>query len=194
MPSVFVDTAGWAASYPLARAAGATVIAYVHYPIVSTDMLARVGGGGGGGGRGCGAASAAARAARAAKAAAKAAYYYAIAALYGAAGGCAHGVAVNSGWTEGHINALWFRSSTTMRRLYPPCGVADLAALPIEGRGKNSTHTLVALAQFRPEKDHSTLLRALAAARAACGSAPPLPRHRRRAGHPAPAHRVGTRC
>lgn len=38
----FIDTSGWAFSFPLARLAGARVLAYVHYPTVSTDMLSRV--------------------------------------------------------------------------------------------------------------------------------------------------------
>ena len=38
----FIDTSGWAFSFPLARLAGARVLAYVHYPTVSTDMLCRV--------------------------------------------------------------------------------------------------------------------------------------------------------
>jgi alpha-1,2-mannosyltransferase len=41
VPALFVDTTGWAPTYPLARAAGAKVAAYVHYPTVSTDMLGR---------------------------------------------------------------------------------------------------------------------------------------------------------
>ena len=38
----FIDTSGWAFSFPLARLAGARVLAYVHYPTISTDMLSRV--------------------------------------------------------------------------------------------------------------------------------------------------------
>ena len=42
-PEVFFDTVGYAFGYPLARLAGAKVAAYVHYPTISTDMIARVG-------------------------------------------------------------------------------------------------------------------------------------------------------
>ena len=41
-PDVFIDTAGYAFGYPLAAAAGCSVCAYVHYPTVSSDMIARV--------------------------------------------------------------------------------------------------------------------------------------------------------
>ena len=39
---MFVDTTGWAFTYPLARLAGCKVVAYTHYPMVSTNMLQRV--------------------------------------------------------------------------------------------------------------------------------------------------------
>jgi hypothetical protein len=38
---VFVDTTGWAFTFPLAKLAGCKVACYVHYPTVSTDMLGR---------------------------------------------------------------------------------------------------------------------------------------------------------
>ena len=38
----FIDSSGWAFSFPLARLAGSRVAAYVHYPTVSADMLKRV--------------------------------------------------------------------------------------------------------------------------------------------------------
>jgi hypothetical protein len=42
-PDVFIDTTGAPFIYPLARLlAGCTVGAYVHYPIISSDMLAKV--------------------------------------------------------------------------------------------------------------------------------------------------------
>jgi alpha-1,2-mannosyltransferase len=39
---VFIDTTGWAFTYPLAWLAGSRVACYVHYPTVSMDMLDRV--------------------------------------------------------------------------------------------------------------------------------------------------------
>lgn len=39
---MYVDTTGWAFTYPLAKLAGARVACYVHYPTVSSDMLGRV--------------------------------------------------------------------------------------------------------------------------------------------------------
>lgn len=39
---VFIDTTGWAFTYPLAKLVGSRVVCYVHYPTVSTNMLGRV--------------------------------------------------------------------------------------------------------------------------------------------------------
>lgn len=42
VPDTFVDTSGYAFIYPLAQLCGSFVIAYVHYPTISTDMLGHV--------------------------------------------------------------------------------------------------------------------------------------------------------
>lgn len=39
---LFIDTTGWAFTYPVAAAAGARVAAYTHYPTVSTNMIIRL--------------------------------------------------------------------------------------------------------------------------------------------------------
>ena len=41
-PSLFIDTAGHAFTYPVARLFGCQVACYTHYPTVSDDMVARV--------------------------------------------------------------------------------------------------------------------------------------------------------
>lgn len=43
---VFIDTTGWAFTYPFARLAGARVASYTHYPTVSSDMIRKVCAGG----------------------------------------------------------------------------------------------------------------------------------------------------
>jgi len=40
-PTVFFDTVGHAFGYPIARIAGCQVACYVHYPTISSDMIAR---------------------------------------------------------------------------------------------------------------------------------------------------------
>ena len=71
-------------AYPLVRLAGAKVACYVHYPIVSTDMLQRVMTRQSIYNNSCEVADSPL------KSVGKLAYYYVFAALYGAAGGCAN--------------------------------------------------------------------------------------------------------
>jgi alpha-1,2-mannosyltransferase len=157
-PALWVDTTGWAFPYPLVRAAGARVAAYTHYPTVSRDMI----GGASAGSRRPPPRSAAGRAARRL-------YFHARAAAYGAAGGAADVAMANSKWTAARVGALWWRRAPPAL-VYPPVDTADLAALPLDRRLKRLY--VLCVAQFRPEKDHETALRAFAAARAA---APRLP-------------------
>lgn len=148
-PAAFVDTTGFAFSYPLARHAfGCRVVSYTHYPTISSDMLQRV------------------RERRtahnnrsttAASSTLKLAYYHAFAAVYGVVGRAAHAVMVNSTWTRAHIDSLWrVPGRTTV--VFPPCDTATLRRMPLEGREP----LVLSLGQFRPEKDHALQLEAFA--------------------------------
>ena len=156
-PDVFIDTAGYAFGYPLAAAAGCSVCAYVHYPTVSSDMIARVRARAGiYNNRG-------ALARTALGTHAKLAYYSLLTSAYGACGRRAHAVAANSSWTRAHIEALWSggRSRGGVRLVYPPCDTAALAALPA---ARPRERLVLSVAQFRPEKDQPLQVRAFAAA------------------------------
>ena len=183
-PEVLVDTAGLAFALPVARLAGCAAAAYVHYPMVSTDMLGRVRGGvetynnqGG--------------VARSAwRTRAKLGYYRAFALLYGAVGGCAQAVMVNSTWTLGHVGSLWWgwggpagpgagasggrRAGARLPALvHPPCNTQALLKWPVAGAGARDRREggagrppyIISVAQFRPEKDHALQLRSFAEAR-----------------------------
>lgn len=41
-PLYFLDTSGYAFTYPLARLFGCKVVCYTHYPTISLDMISRV--------------------------------------------------------------------------------------------------------------------------------------------------------
>lgn len=156
VPSIWVDTTGWSFPYPLVRLTGARVVAYVHYPTISTDMLGRVRS------RESTFNNDATVAASPAKSRLKLAYYQAFAALYGAVGACADVVMVNSSWTKRHVASLWWRRVEPLL-VFPPCDTAGLQALPLDRRLKRPY--VVSVAQFRPEKDHETQLKAFAIAR-----------------------------
>ena len=167
-PDVYIDTTGAAFTYLLFALARCRVVAYVHYPIISSDMLQRV--------REQRPAhnNAGAIASSVSISHLKLVYYQAIARVYALAGACAAVVMVNSSWTEGHIAALWRLQKSSLPsplpsppslsdrrlfRIYPPCNTAQLQALPLLLLAPREPLVL-SIGQFRPEKDHALQLRA----------------------------------
>ena len=156
VPALWVDSTGWAATFPVARLAGARVAAYVHYPTVSSSMISRV----------------ASRepgfnndelSRSVFGAAAKVAYYSALVGAYALCGTCAQCVMVNSSWTRRHIAGLW-PGHRWPDVVYPPCNTEDLQGLPLNRKLKRML--VLSVSQFRPEKQHALQLRAFARARA----------------------------
>jgi len=177
-PDIFCDTTGAAFAYPLVRLlTGASIVAYVHYPTISTDMINRVW---------------ELRpsynnnrriATSVAISYVKVLYYRLFARLYGVAGSLAQVAMVNSTWTKGHIKQLWFGSSSSsgirpnaLRLVYPPCNTTYLQAAAEETsleqllsrtssecrnmcRCLENRTLLVSIGQFRPEKDHLLQIR-----------------------------------
>lgn len=81
--------------------------------------------------------------------------------LYGLVGRCADIVIVNSSWTEDHINSIW-QCPLRTHRVYPPCSVEHLTALPfLSDEEKDNNIRIVAVAQFRIEKNHPLMLRTM---------------------------------
>jgi alpha-1,2-mannosyltransferase len=151
VPDVFVDSMGFAFTFPLMRSVvGATVACYVHYPTISTDMLDAVVSARPNAVHNAGAANAGALRTRA-----KLIYYRIFARCYGWAGSNARVVMTNSSWTDAHIRSLWRVPS---RVVYPPCDTSELSRMPLEPR----RNEILSVAQFRPEKDHALQLRAFA--------------------------------
>lgn len=102
---VWIDTTGQVGPYILLRLAGARVVAYVHYPTISTDMLARVSR------REATYNNSADIAASPIKSWIKIIYYRAFAALYGFLGGFSNVALVNSNWTRAHVESIWWGCS-----------------------------------------------------------------------------------
>ncbi|KAK9470996.1 uncharacterized protein V1510DRAFT_421345 [Dipodascopsis tothii] len=146
VPDVFVDSMGYPFTYPLvAYVLGIPVVAYVHYPVVSSDMLGTV--------------SKIFQLPRYV-------YWQLFALLYAFVGTFADVVMTNSTWTANHIRSVWWmsrfmdwfmdRSPTLLPRvLYPPCECTELAAADI---GAPREPSFLALAQFRPEKRHDVMI------------------------------------
>lgn len=158
VPRILVDSMGYAFTYPLMRLAGGCQVGcYVHYPTISTDMLAMVRS------RDVAVCNSAAVARSPLLSAAKLIYYRLFAVAYGFVGSFAQVVMVNSSWTRGHIDQLWGVPTGRISTVYPPCATSALAALPLRrAPGPRGGLLVVSLAQFRPEKDHPMQLRAFA--------------------------------
>jgi alpha-1,2-mannosyltransferase len=114
------------------------VIAYVHYPTISSDMLEVVEQG---------------RETFNNQAIyaqsdlyrrIKLFYYEYFASMYGYAGYRADAVMVNSSWTAGHIEQLWDIPDRTFI-VYPSCDTATLVQFPLKSRQP----IIISVAQFR---------------------------------------------
>ena len=175
---VWIDTTGQVGPYMLLRLAGARVVAYVHYPTISSDMLARVSR------RQPAFNNSSDVASSAFKSWIKLVYYRVFAQLYGILGGASDVVLVNSNWTRAHVESIWwgckpryrggsrragkerreprheapFTSNVTV--VFPPCDVSVFAALTLQ-RGSalcvqgRPEVVLCSVGQFRPEKNHA---------------------------------------
>ncbi|KZS15184.1 GDP-Man:Man(3)GlcNAc(2)-PP-Dol alpha-1,2-mannosyltransferase [Daphnia magna] len=151
VPDVFIDTMGYSFTFPLFHLlGGCTVACYVHYPTISTDMLGQV-------------------ANRTAAfnnntfisrnpilSQAKIIYYKLFAYMYGISGRYAQTIMVNSSWTEDHINQIWNVPLRT-HKVYPPCDVKEFLEIPVDCDPQYLR--IIAVAQFRPEKDHPLMIR-----------------------------------
>lgn len=68
---------------------------------------------------------------------------------------------VNSSWTEDHINSIW-KCPLKTHRVFPPCNVQHLTVLPLlSDEEKQGYIRIVSVGQFRPEKGHPLMLRAM---------------------------------
>ncbi|CAE6443376.1 unnamed protein product [Rhizoctonia solani] len=154
IPDLFIDTMGYAFTFHVVRwfSGGKTPIsAYVHYPTISTDMLARV----------KSQTSQYNNASEVAKSElrtnAKLMYYNIFALAYSASLSLAQPIMVNSSWTKSHVEYLLNNSPVlsesrkSLTIVYPPCDTQTMASFSLEGRKK----IIMSLAQFRPEKDHT---------------------------------------
>lgn len=155
IPEVYLETIGFTYTLPVFKFSGSTVIAYVHYPTISSDMIHNV--------------------LTSSHAAfnnreifvrssfmrrVKLIYYKTLAYLYGFAGRRADLVMVNSSWTKKHIESLWKISAKVV---YPPCDVDSFKSLKLDRFGVPNNKkgiNVISIAQFRPEKNHEMQIEA----------------------------------
>jgi alpha-1,2-mannosyltransferase len=170
VPDIFIDTMGYAFSLGLVKAlfgASLPTAAYVHYPTISTDMIASldprsaVGAQGVNAGQGVGL-----------RGVFKAVYWRLFATAYSAVGATIDVVMTNSSWTQAHVVALWGRRRKASGKphaeievVFPPCAVAETErdVEVSEASEARREKLLLVIAQFRPEKNHRLVVEAFAA-------------------------------
>lgn len=171
VPDVFVDTMGYAFTLAFCKWLFPKVPtgAYVHYPTISTDMLASLDDQSGVQGVNAGAG-------KGLKGAVKRRYWQLFAQLYGWVGRHVDVVMCNSSWTAAHIRSLWGEGKDSTNNsngggtpsspavVFPPTGVAELESKITvdEASEKDRQPVLLYIAQFRPEKNHPLVLRSFA--------------------------------
>ncbi|ERF68075.1 hypothetical protein EPUS_08511 [Endocarpon pusillum Z07020] len=162
VPDIFIDTMGYAFALAFAKYLfpKMPVAAYVHYPIISTDMLGSLDDRSGGKGVNAGAGAGL-------RGKAKKIYWRLFARLYGWVGSHIDVIMCNSTWTKGHITALWKTKNqpdSFAKIVYPPCPVEEMERrINVSANAeKERKHQILYIAQFRPEKNHPLILRSFA--------------------------------
>ncbi|PFH54018.1 glycosyltransferase family 4 protein [Amanita thiersii Skay4041] len=170
IPDLYIDTMGYAFTFHVvAFLARIPIGAYVHYPTISTDMLARVRS------RKEWHTNAANISSSAILSHAKLLYYRLFMYYYSYSLQRAQFLMVNSTWTKNHVDAILGHSDLLLdllhvypllfpsrhlspksaRIVYPPCDTRAMSTFSLEHRER----VILSVAQFRPEKDHATQLR-----------------------------------
>lgn len=148
VPDVYIDTMGYPFTYPLVSwLANVPIAAYVHYPVISSDMVkAMVQGTPKGIWKLC-----------------KYVYWTAFAWAYTFVGSYVSVIMANSTWTMQHMRQQWWygRGGSSkspdkhIQTVYPPCATQDLVGFDITSP---RAPEIVYVAQFRAEKRHELVL------------------------------------
>ncbi|EKM49810.1 glycosyltransferase family 4 protein [Phanerochaete carnosa HHB-10118-sp] len=177
IPDLFIDTMGYAFTFHVAILLGGIPVgAYVHYPTISTNMLARVKS------RKAGHTNSDAISSSSLLSQGKLLYYRIFMYYYAQSLRRASFLMANSSWTKGHVDSILQHSDTLLDSVhlispfallrlylqpshqppreamivYPPCDTREMATFALEAREP----VVLSIAQFRPEKDHKAQLRA----------------------------------
>ncbi|KAM6494268.1 mannosyltransferase [Amanita muscaria] len=168
IPDLFIDTMGYAFAFHVVAALGNVPIgAYVHYPTISTDMLARVKS------RKRWHTNADSISSSTLLSKGKLLYYRLFMYYYAWSLSRARFLMVNSTWTKNHVDSILQHTDRILdllhvypmltflhdkppiaRIVYPPCDTAAMSNFPLRGRER----VILSVAQFRPEKDHAVQL------------------------------------
>ncbi|CAG9857433.1 unnamed protein product [Phyllotreta striolata] len=151
-PDVFIETTGFTFVLPVFKyIGGCKTGSYIHYPIITNDMLKRVSS------RQNMYNNRSVIARSPILTMGKLIYYHIFAWAYSLTGQCSDVTLVNSTFTMEHLNVLW---NKPLHLVYPPCEISHLKSIE-KAKAKPKDVRIMSLAQFRPEKDHPLQLQSL---------------------------------
>lgn len=142
---VWLDTMGYPFSYPLVWLwLGAPIVAYVHFPVISDDMLGKL--------------QPSVTSVSGIKQLVKFIYWSLFMNVYRLVGLFVDVVLTNSSWTQNHIRDIWILNNN-VSILYPPCSTEKfITEKDLTETTWTRDNTIVSLSQFRPEKRHDLII------------------------------------
>lgn len=144
-PDLMIDTAGFPFIYPIVKLFNCRLVAYVHYPFISKEMIQKI--------QIKSYNNSGLIANNFALRNVKIMYYKYLSKVYSFCGKCCDLAFTNSTWTNGHIIRLW-TECPSIQMVYPPCDLSPfINRIRIE-RIKTDSIQVLSLSQFRPEKNH----------------------------------------
>lgn len=145
-PDVFIDTAGFPFIYPIIKMFKCRLVAYVHYPFISHDMIQKL--------QYKSYNNSGLIANNNFLRSLKIYYYKELCNIYSFCGKFCDLAFTNSSWTHGHITRLWSGCSN-IKILFPPCDLSPFTGRKLERKELSSSKIeILSLSQFRPEKNH----------------------------------------
>lgn len=144
-PDILIDTAGFPFIYPIIKLFKCRLVAYVHYPFISSDMIQKL--------QIKSYNNSELIAGNSVLRNIKIIYYKFLAKIYFLCGKCCDLAFTNSTWTNRHIIRSW-TECPSIKMLFPPCDLSPFINR-IKIKSKRSDYIQVlSLSQFRPEKNH----------------------------------------
>lgn len=142
-PDIWVETMGYPFTYPLIHyLLGVPIVAYVHYPVISKDMLGKL--------------DISLTSIFGLKQLLKYFYWSIFMLIYTFVGSYVDITLTNSTWTYNHIKNIWFLNEN-ISIVYPPCSTEKFIESETSTQWDRK-NIIVCIAQFRPEKRHGLII------------------------------------
>lgn len=147
IPDIYFDSTGFAFTYPCFHYfANIPIIAYIHQPIITTDLLDQSNETSFG----------AWRLESSVISQIESISYQLFAYVYGWCGRCSQMIFCDSQWTKTHIDSIW--GSSRVHLIYPPCDIQQPSAT--SDSADEDEQKIVSVGPFRPDQNHQVQIQA----------------------------------